>query len=127
MDLGIYKLDIKYIHRTDRAGFKAGALKEGLETRGYSVDTAPVGIEALNKVINSNYNLLITEVYFEDISGLGLHHIGKEKNSLLKTIAVNDRGDIMHNIASVFGIDKIVDVPIEPSVLCAEVDQLLEH
>lgn len=102
------------------------SLKNRLETREYIVDTATVGIEALNKIINSDYNLLITDVFFEDISGLALHHIGKENNLLLKTIAVNDRGDIMKNIASIFGIDRVVDTPVEPSMLCAEVDQLLE-
>ncbi len=93
---------------------KAEALGAYVELLGYSVDIANESLKAC-KLMGKRcpYQLLITELIVDEISGLGLHMVAKKKNPLIKTIALNDGGDALRNIAENFGIEQVIDLPID--------------
>jgi DNA-binding NtrC family response regulator len=91
------------------------AVKYLLESLACSVDVASNGLKAL-KLIDRHpqYQLLITPLVVDHISGLALHLIAKNKNPGLKTVAVNNGGWMFRSIAKEFDIHVLLEQPLDP-------------
>ena len=103
------------------------ALRHCLEPLGCSVDVASEGLAALKLIWSCcNYHLLITDVIVDEISGLALHMVAKKKNPLVKTIALNDGGSLLHSVAEQFGIEQVMDLPVDAQGLCGAARDMLK-
>lgn len=102
-------------------------LRHYLESFGCHVDFVNERLGALKFLWTRRpYQLLIIDVVIDEISGLALHMLAKKKNPLVKTIALNDRSSVVHNVARQFGIDQVMDLPVDKQSLCVAVQGILE-
>ncbi len=80
---------------------------------GFSVDVAHSGLEALRMFQRRRpYDLIVTELVLDGISGLGLFTCAK-KNPETITIGVNNGSETLRRVATEFGIDIILDLPLD--------------
>jgi DNA-binding response OmpR family regulator len=83
---------------------------------GFSVDIAHSGLEALRMFQRRRYDLIVTELVLDGISGLGLFTCAK-KNPETITIGVNNGSETgsetLRRVATEFGIDIILDLPLD--------------
>lgn len=94
------------------------ALRKCLELFGCTVDVATKGLEALRLMRRYPYHLLITEVIVDELSGLALHMFAKQENPSLKTVALNKGGRVLRDVAEQFGIEHVMNLPVETHGLC---------
>ncbi len=98
---------------------RAEMLKNLLEPLYCTVDVANEGLEALRLIHErSPYQLLITDLIVDEVSGFGIHMLAKKGNPFIKTIALNDGTSILHNVAEQFSIEYVLDLPIDIQGLC---------
>ncbi len=103
------------------------AMRRCLEPFGFSVDVAIEGLEALKLMWKHYpYQLLITDVIVDEISGLALHMLAKKKNPFVKTIALNCGGKVLRNVVEQFGIEQVMDLPVDTQGLCRAAKAILK-
>jgi DNA-binding NtrC family response regulator len=103
------------------------AIKHCLESFGCAVDVATEGLEAMNFLWkNCPYHLLITEVIVDEISGLALHTLAIRMSPFIITIALNKGGSVLRGVVEKFGIDQVVDLPINVQRLCSIARDMLD-
>ncbi len=80
----------------------AAVLRESLTSRGYLVDTAGSGTDALRFMATSRYDLIITDLRMPDMDGEKLYHAIKEQNAELANRIIFLTGDTISNAARSF-------------------------
>lgn len=96
-------------------GLKIGV---ALEQCGLSVDVVHTGLEAM-KLIHKccPYDIIITELLLEEISGFALVAVANNFQDVV-TIGINNGNKSLKLIADEYGIDRLVDPPINFKELC---------
>ena len=86
----------------------------GLEQLGCSVDAAATGLDALRLMGKQcPYDLIVTELLLDGISGLALVIIARKKNPAVRIIAVNNGGETLRLFAMESGVDQVLELPLD--------------
>jgi CheY-like chemotaxis protein len=86
----------------------------GLEQLGCPVDAAGTGLDALRLMGKQcPYDLIVTELLLDRISGLALVIIARKKNPAIRTIALNNGSKKLQLFAMDFGVDKLLEMPVD--------------
>ncbi len=85
-----------------------------LEQLGCSVDAAGTGLDALRLMGKQcPYDLIVTELLLDRISGLALVIIARTKNPTIRTIAINNGSKALRLFAVESGIDRLLELPLD--------------
>ena len=90
--------DTKRILVVDDEEMIRDLLEETFSKRGYEVETAVNGREALKKIKEERYDLLVTDLRLPDISGMEILSRVKGKNPELGTIMITAYGSIKNAV-----------------------------
>ena len=98
-----------------------------LETEGFQVDSAYSGQEAIQKVKNNDYDLILLDILMEDINGLEVGRIIKEDLRKNIPICVITASSDFSNALKAFdiGIEGYIVKPFDISELLGKVQELL--
>jgi two-component system, chemotaxis family, chemotaxis protein CheY len=98
-----------------------------LESAGYAVEEAFNGIEALEKVLESDFDLLIVDINMPKVDGLEfLRRLRREEISQVPAIMVSTESQMQDlSIALVCGANDYMTKPVKPATLLAHVRILL--
>ena len=97
-----------------------------LEQYGLSVDLVNKGIDALKFMQPScPYDLLITALLLDEISGFALVLAAKKFHDVA-TIGLNNGDALLKSLADEFGIDKVLEFPLNLKELCDVSLEILE-
>jgi two-component system, chemotaxis family, chemotaxis protein CheY len=100
-------------------------LQMGMET----VDGAESGEEAIKKLTQVRYDLVITDLHMGGISGLGLHMAIRSQPVLRSTpviMATSETSSDTVRQAKTAGVDAFILKPVEPNALQARVKSVLK-
>ncbi|MCK5738544.1 sigma-54-dependent Fis family transcriptional regulator, partial [bacterium] len=99
-----------------------------LEDCGYHVDSAKNGEEALNKLINETYSLVLADLCMPKLDGLALLSEIKERDLLTEVIIITGQGTINSAVESMrIGAYDYLTKPVEPERLLSIVPKALDH
>ena len=85
-----------------------------LEQLGCSVDAVGTGLDALRLMSKQcPYDLIVTELLLDRISGLALVIIARQKNPAVRIIAVNNGGETLRLFAMESGVDQVLELPLD--------------
>lgn len=102
-------------------------IKEYLEANNYTVEEASNGIEALGKLENNKYDLLILDIMMKELDGFSMLD-RLDKSKMIPTIVLSARGeeyDKLHGFD--LGIDDYLTKPFSPKELVARVKAILNR
>lgn len=99
-----------------------------LKRRGHLVTTASTGREALARLAEQKFDVLITDVVMPDVDGLELIKAARKSGAPLRIIAITGGGNYLNgkycaNLAAALGADVALMKPILPQKLV----QILEE
>lgn len=98
-----------------------------LEKEGYEVSVAADGSEALEKLCESRFDLVIADWMMPNMSGIELLKQIKALSIQIKTMLLTAKGEVRDEIAGLTcGADDYVRKPFEPQVLLLRVRKLLQ-
>jgi CheY-like chemotaxis protein len=84
-----------------------------LERLGCSVDVASTGLDALKLIRDQGpYDLIVTELLLNGISGLALVITAREKNPTVRSIAVNNGSETLQQFVMDYGVDSVLTPPL---------------
>ncbi len=97
-----------------RNALHGSAVTSGLEQLGCSVDAVGTGLDALRLIGKQcPYDLIVTELLLDRISGLALVIIARTKNPTIRTIAINNGSKALRLFAVESGIDRLLELPLD--------------
>jgi len=97
-----------------------------LESKGYSVDTAKDGKEAIRKSASNSYNLALVDLRLPDIDGIELLTAMKETNPTMMKIIVTGYPSVQNAIEAINrGADGYVVKPVKAEQLLSTVQEHL--
>tara|TARA_B100001989_G_C24538007_1_gene465639 strand:- start:790 stop:1119 length:330 start_codon:yes stop_codon:yes gene_type:complete len=98
-----------------------------LENNGCEVDCAKDGLEALNKIKNKHYDLLVTDIIMPKIEGIELIDMVIELAPNIKIIAMTAEGQAGHTsfltLAETVGANASLKKPFTPSELLKTIEK----
>ncbi len=89
-----------------------------------NAETAKDGLDALNKIHQSNYNLVITDIVMPKIEGIELINQIQTINPYTKIIAVSGNNPYYLYIVKKLGTDSIFTKPINVTKFINKVDSI---
>jgi len=105
-------------------------LKNFLESVGHEVETAASGVEALERFVNTRYNLLLLDLYMPGIDGLEVLRHVKSANPACEVVIITAYGSLPTAVQALnMGAYSYVNKPfdmIELDRLIARVKELVE-
>jgi DNA-binding response OmpR family regulator len=96
-----------------------------LEHEGYTVITAPDGMEGLKKLDSEAYDLVITDIVMPYVSGVGIVSAIKSKKPKIPVIAVTGYGKEPEAAAMEKNADMVLAKPVKIAVLKEYIRDLL--
>jgi CheY-like chemotaxis protein len=97
-----------------RNALHGSEVTSGLEQLGCSVDAAGTGLDALRLMGKQcPYDLIVTELLLDGISGLALLIIARKKNQAIRTIALNNGSKTIRLFAMESGVDRMLETPVD--------------
>ncbi len=98
-----------------------------LEQLGCSVDAVGTGLDALRLMSKQcPYDLIVTELLLDRISGLALVIIARQKNPAVRIIAVNNGGETLRLFAMESGVDQVLELPLDAEKVYEAAGLILE-
>lgn len=98
-----------------------------LEKEGYEVTAAADGSEALDKLCEQHFDLVIADWMMPRMSGIELLEQIKSLSISVKTMLLTAKGEVRDEITGLTcGADEYVRKPFEPAVLMLRVKKLLQ-
>ena len=93
---------------------------------GYQVDTASNGVEALKKVDNQDYDLIISDVVMPEMDGVDLFKElrARSDTSVIPIIIITDSFVIEESFRKL-GVDDFLAKPLDPIKLLKSIDELI--
>ena len=105
-------------------------LEDGLVTAGYDVDTARDGREALQKIDQGGYDLIVSDVRMPELDGAGLYRTlaerGDDMLARLVFLTTPDALDAHEALLAQIGLPVLIK-PIELDELHSVVGRMLNH
>jgi len=105
-------------------------LEDGLVTAGYDVDTARDGREALQKIDQGGYDLIVSDVRMPELDGAGLYRTlaerGDDMLARLVFLTTPDALDAHEALLAQIGLPVLIK-PIELDELHSVVGRMLDH
>ena len=99
-----------------------------LEQLGCSVDAVGTGLDALRLMSKQcPYDLIVTELLLDRISGLALVIIARQKNPAVRIIAVNNGGETLRLFAMESGVDQVLELPLDAEKVSEVAGLILEE
>ena len=99
-----------------------------LEQLGCSVDAIGTGLDALRLMSKQcPYDLIVTELLLDRISGLALVIIARQKNPAVRIIAVNNGGETLRLFAMESGVDQVLELPLDAEKVSEVAGLILEE
>lgn len=85
-----------------------------LEIEPFDIDKAFDGKEALNKIKNNRYDLIISDIYLPEINGIDLVKIYRQYNPKARFILISGKSEVLESIASLdYGVFDFLTKPID--------------
>ena len=104
------------------------AATSGLEQLDCSVDAVGTGLDALRLMSKQcPYDLIVTELLLDRISGLALVIIARQKNPAVRIIAVNNGGETLRLFAMESGVDQVLELPLDAEKVSEVAGLILEE
>lgn len=101
-------------------------IQEYLEINGYEYDGAGDGQEAVEKIENNNYDLVILDIMMPKLDGYSVARRVKEKDSMIPVLMLSARVEEYDKLLGFeLGIDDYVTKPFSPRELMARVNAIL--
>jgi len=112
----------------DDEDFVLGFLKDVLENEHYDVDTSCDCQDAIEKLKNTTYNLILSDINLPGMSGLDLLTMCKESYKSTEVILITGDPDLEGAVTTVKqGAFDYLSKPITPDKLCERVSSALKH
>ena len=104
------------------------SFKELLESRGYLVDTAETGLEALEKSEDQHYDLALLDIKLPDIEGTELLVEMHEDTPRMMKVMITGHASLENAVESLnLGADAYLMKPVKPEELLRIVDEKLKE
>ncbi|MBI5174097.1 MAG: response regulator [Candidatus Melainabacteria bacterium] len=106
--------------------YLARALAQGLGSRGYAVDAARSGKEAIQALSDSEYDLLILDLGLPEVDGSQILRLLRERGSTLPVIIITARDAVQDRIAGLdLGANDYLTKPFDFGELEARIRAIL--
>ncbi len=103
------------------------SFSEILQSKGYSIDTAESGNEAIVKTDKQFFNLVLLDIKLPDIEGIDLLNSIKETSPKMVKIVVSGYASLDNSVAALNrGADAYLIKPVDPEELVRIVDEKLK-
>jgi DNA-binding response OmpR family regulator len=99
--------------------------KSILQKEGYVVETAETGKEALDKMLEKHYDLVLLDVKLPDMEGTDILLQMKNPGDTIKIIITGFSSDELGKKAADYGADDFLAKPIKPEELLATIRERL--
>ncbi|MBB4802738.1 DNA-binding response OmpR family regulator [Flavobacterium nitrogenifigens] len=98
-----------------------------LESKGFSVDQFSDGKDALDAIVNDNYNLILTDINMPGISGMEItQYVRETLKSDVPVIILTSSGIEQTELDSFdIGANEFIAKPVSPAVLLVRINKLL--
>ncbi len=117
------ELKAKVLLVDDEADFLA-TLAERLEARGLKVNTAANGEDAVRKVDDQNFDLIILDLAMPGIDGLETLKLIKEKQPDTEIVMLSGQGSIKTSIEAMkLGAEDFIEKPVNISDLMTKISE----
>lgn len=111
----------------DEQAILAG-LKDNLEIEGYEVDTAVDGMQALEKVLNQNHNLVLLDVMLPGMSGFDICKKARKEGIKTPIILLTAKGEEIDKVLGLeLGADDYITKPFSLRELFARIKAVLRR
>ncbi|MBW1980525.1 MAG: response regulator [Deltaproteobacteria bacterium] len=102
-------------------------VSSALERLGCAVDVASSGVEALRLIARGTvYQLIVTELVLNGISGLALAIAARQKEPAVRIIGVNNGKKALLLVAREFGIDDVLELPLDGETVFCLVSEIIK-
>ncbi|MCL4437232.1 MAG: response regulator [Thaumarchaeota archaeon] len=103
------------------------SFSEILQSKGYSIDTAENGTEALAKTDKAFYNLVLLDIKLPDMEGIDLLNSIKETSPKMMKIVISGYASLENSVAALNrGADAYLIKPVDPEELVRVVGEKLK-
>jgi len=103
------------------------SFSEILQSKGYSIDTAESGTEAISKTEKDYFNLVLLDIKLPDMEGIDLLNSIRETNPRMMKIVVSGYASLENAVAALNrGADAYLIKPVDPEELVRIVGEKLK-
>lgn len=103
------------------------SFSEILQSKGYSIDTAESGTEAISKTDKDFFNLVLLDIKLPDMEGIDLLNAIRETSPRMMKIVVSGYASLENSVAALNrGADAYLIKPVDPEELVRIVGEKLK-